>query len=304
MKRISCLLLSLLLALLCACGGTDTHTPSDQTESDGGEGPSAVPAVCALYYDYAGLEVIAPADSKLPLAAGASHGAPDYLPLWHNGEYGQLAASGGEGYTVPELTDGRASEEGAYGRFCWNGELYYCIHVKADSSYVPSLCSTSGGILWLELSGDCWADTGWDEIGHFGGFDTVVITGSGTLTLSQMFSGIQTLAVSVPPVSRTAGTASVFSSVKLGGRHHRPRHPLLAGDPCAQRRRDHRRSAGYGGRRRVRACVPERVMPSSSRRLRSCSQKLMGTPPRRFSTNSDSILTQFLGFVNPLSQET
>ena len=188
MKRISCLLLSLLLALLCACGDTNANTPapSQQTEPDRGEGPAAVPAVCALYYDYAELEVIAPTDSKLPLAAGASHGAPDYLPLWHNGEYGQLAASGGgEGYTVPELTDGRASEEGAYGRFCWNGELYHCIHIKADSSYVPSLCSTSGGILWLELSGDCWADTGWDEIGHFGGFDTVVITGSGTLTLSQ-----------------------------------------------------------------------------------------------------------------------
>lgn len=187
MKRISCLLLSLLLALLCACGDTNANTPapSQQTEPDRGEGPAAVPAVCALYYDYAELEVIAPTDSKLPLAAGASHGAPDYLPLWHNGEYGQLAASGGEGYTVPELTDGRASEEGAYGRFCWNGELYHCIHIKADSSYVPSLCSTSGGILWLDLSGDCWADTGWDEIGHFGGFDTVVITGSGTLTLSQ-----------------------------------------------------------------------------------------------------------------------
>lgn len=215
MKRISCLLLSLLLALLCACGGTDTHTPSDQTEPDGGEGPSAVPAVCALYYDYAGLEVIAPTDSKLPLAAGASHGAPDYLPLWHNGEYGQLAASGGEGYTVPELTDGRASEEGAYGRFCWNGELYHCIHIKADSSYVPSLCSTSGGILWLELSGDCWADTGWDEIGHFGGFDTVVITGSGTLTLSQRLEAgtgkeklpaliVDGVAVACPEVTLTA----------------------------------------------------------------------------------------------------
>ena len=219
MKRISCLLLSLLLALLCACGGTDTHTPSDQTEPDGGEGPSAVPAACALYYDYAGLEVIAPTDSKLPLAAGASHGAPDYLPLWHNGEYGQLAASGGEGYTVPELTDGRASEEGAYGRFCWNGELYHCIHIKADSSYVPSLCSTSGGILWLELSGDCWADTGWDETGHFGGFDTVVITGSGTLTLSQRLEAgtgkeklpaliVDGVAVACPEVTLTANAAA------------------------------------------------------------------------------------------------
>ena len=185
MKRISCLLLSLMLALLCACGDTSAPAPSDQTEPDGNEAPAAVPEVCRLYYDYAGLAVIAPSDSKLPLAAGASHGAPDYLPLWHNGEYGQLAVSGGEGYTVPELTGGKASEEGAYGRFCWDGELYHCIHIKADASYVPSLCSTSGGILWLELSGDCWADTGWDEIGHFGGFDTVVITGSGTLTLSQ-----------------------------------------------------------------------------------------------------------------------
>ena len=184
MKRISCLLLSLLLALLCACGDTNTPAPPDQTEPDGQETPS-VPAVCSLYYDYAELEIIAPTNSKLPLAAGASHGAPDYLPLWHNGEYGQLAASGGEGYMVADLTGGKAYEEGAYGRFCWNGELYHCVHLKADSCYVPSLCSTSGGILWLELSGDCWADTGWDETGHFGGFDTVVITGSGTLTLSQ-----------------------------------------------------------------------------------------------------------------------
>ena len=95
MKRISCLLLSLLLALLCACGDTSAPAPSDQTEPDGNEVPAAVPEVCRLYYDYAGLAVIAPSDSKLPLAAGASHGAPDYLPLWHNGEYGQLAVSGG-----------------------------------------------------------------------------------------------------------------------------------------------------------------------------------------------------------------
>lgn len=181
MKRISCLLLSLLLALLCACGDTNTPAPPDQTEPDEPETPS-VPAVCSLYYDYAELEIIAPTKSKLPLAAGASHGAPDYLPLWHNGEYGQLAASGGEGYMVADLIDGKAYEEGAYGRFCWNGELYHCVRLKADSCYVPSLCSTSGGILWLELSGDCWADTGWDEIGHFGGFDMVVITGSGALT--------------------------------------------------------------------------------------------------------------------------
>lgn len=42
MKRISCLVLTLLLALLCACGQTDT-LPSD----------GDVPEICRLYYDYA-----------------------------------------------------------------------------------------------------------------------------------------------------------------------------------------------------------------------------------------------------------
>lgn len=69
MKRISCLLLSLLLALLCACGDTNAPALPDQTEPDGQETPS-VPAVCSLYYDYAELEIIAPTNSKLPLAAG------------------------------------------------------------------------------------------------------------------------------------------------------------------------------------------------------------------------------------------
>lgn len=189
MKRLFCLLLCLLL-LLCACGNAGTPASSSQPTVSAAA-PSteptspAVPEVCWRYYDYAGLEVIAPDDSDLLLSADAARGAPRYIPLWHNGEYSQLAMAGGEGYTVPELTDGKAAEEGAYGRFCWKGERYHCIHVTAEDSYVPSLCSTSGGILWLELTGQCWADTGWDEIGHFGGFDTVVITGSGTLTLSQ-----------------------------------------------------------------------------------------------------------------------
>ena len=222
MKRIFCLLLCLLPVLLCACGDANTPAPCGDANTPAPSGqpaPSAVPEVCRLYYDYAALEVIAPTDSKLPLAAGAAHGAPRYLPLWYNGEYGQLAAAGGEGYTVSELTDGRAFEEGAYGRFCWNGELYHCIHVKAEDSYVPSLCSISGGILWLELTGDCWADTGWDEIGHFGGFDTVVITGSGTLTLSQRLEAgtgeeklpaliVDGVDVSCPEIGLTANAAA------------------------------------------------------------------------------------------------
>lgn len=183
MKRISCLALTLLLALLCACGQTDTLPADDPPSADPVASLDDIPQVCRLYYTYAGWSPIAPTDSKLPLAASASRGAPDYLSLWHQGEYTQL---GGEGLSIADVTGGKATEEGAYGRFCWNDELYHCVHIKADSCLIPSVGSVNGGILWLELSGDCWADNGTGgEIGLFGGFDTVVITGSGTLTLSQ-----------------------------------------------------------------------------------------------------------------------
>lgn len=214
MKRIFCLVLTLLLALLCACGQTDTLPADDPPSADPVASLDDVPQVCRLYYTYAGWSPIAPTDSKLPLAASASRGAPDYLSLWHQGEYTQL---GGEGLSIADVTGGKATEEGAYGRFCWNDELYHCVHIKADSCLIPSVGSVNGGILWLELSGDCWADTGFDEAQHFEGFDTVVITGSGTLTLTQSLSGgtgqtalpaliIDGVDVTCPAVALTANT--------------------------------------------------------------------------------------------------
>lgn len=188
MKKLSLLLLTLfLLFTLCACGeqavpnNTDIFDPTDDTSFD----PEAVPEVCRVYTDYA-VSFIADTDSKLPLASSANRGAPDYLPLWHKGEYSQLAGNGDEGFTMAELTDGKATEAGDYGRFIWDGKRYHCIHVQAKDSFIPDLVSTNGGILWLELEGDCRADNGTGgEIGMFGGFDTVIITGSGSLTLAQ-----------------------------------------------------------------------------------------------------------------------
>ena len=186
MKRISCLVLTLLLALLCACGQTDTLPADDPPSADPVASLDDIPQVCRLYYTYASWSPIAPTDSKLPLAASASRGAPDYIPVWHEGVYSQLAANGGEGLYMTDLTGGKAIKTSDYGRFCWNDELYHCVHVQAEDSFIPGFCSTEGGVLWLDLSGDCWADNGTGgEIGLFGGFDTVVITGSGSLTLAQ-----------------------------------------------------------------------------------------------------------------------
>lgn len=186
MKRISCLVLTLLLALLCACGQTDTLPADDPPSADPVASLDDIPQVCRLYYTYAGWSPIAPTDSKLPLAASASRGAPDYIPVWHEGVYSQLAANGGEGLYMTDLTGGKAIKTSDYGRFCWNDELYHCVHVQAEDSFIPGFCSIEGGVLWLDLSGDCWADNGTGgQIGMFGGFDTVVITGTGSLTLAQ-----------------------------------------------------------------------------------------------------------------------
>ena len=90
------MVLTLLLALLCACGQTDTLPADDPPSADPVASLDDIPQVCRLYYTYAGWSPIAPTDSKLPLAASASRGAPDYIPVWHEGVYSQLAANGGE----------------------------------------------------------------------------------------------------------------------------------------------------------------------------------------------------------------
>lgn len=178
MKKLSLLLLTLsLLFTLCACGAP-ADTSGDGSPLDG------IPEVCRVYDDYLDWSPIADTDSSLPLASSAKRGAPDRIPLWHEGAFSQLGGS--DGLSMAELTDGKATEEGAYGRFCWGGQLYHCIHVRAADSFIPGLCSDSGGILWLEVEGDCRADNGTgDGVGLFAGFDTVVITGGGKLTLTQ-----------------------------------------------------------------------------------------------------------------------
>ena len=177
MRKLSALLCAAMLLMLCACS-----TPQDEQ----GDKTETVPDECRFYYDTPELELIAPSDSTLPLADNAKRGAPDYIPVWYKGEYTQINGSQfGEGYTMRELTDDKATAAGDYGRFCWDGELYHCIHVKANSSFVPNLCSISGGVLWLEISGECCGDDGTEDGAYFSGFDTVIITGRGSLDLSQ-----------------------------------------------------------------------------------------------------------------------
>ena len=87
--------------MLCACGSKTGAT------ADGAAAPdsSDIPEVCRVYEDYVLMEAIAPQNSRLPLASDAVRGAPDYVPLWHEGEYSQLGAHGGEGRRMDELRE-------------------------------------------------------------------------------------------------------------------------------------------------------------------------------------------------------
>ena len=179
MKKLTSLFVILALLMLCACGSKTGATADGATAPDS----SDIPEVCRVYEDYVLTEAIAPQNSRLPLASDAARGAPDYVPLWHEGEYSQLAAHGGEGWRMDELTDGKATEGGDYGRFCWDGQLYHCIHVQGADSFIPGFCSVGGGVLWLELEGDCRADNGTGgEIGLFGARAPVVSPGPAPLT--------------------------------------------------------------------------------------------------------------------------
>ena len=88
-----------------------------------------------------------------------------------------------EGVTLADFSGGRAKQEGSYGQLAWNGELYHAFTVSAADCTLPNLTAPDGGILRLNISGDCTVDGGGTEYACFEGFDCVLVTGGGTLTV-------------------------------------------------------------------------------------------------------------------------
>ena len=80
MKRISCLVLTLLLALLCACGQTDTLPADDPPSADPSPALTTSPGLPPVLH-LCRLVAHRPHRQQAPLAASASRGAPDYIPV-------------------------------------------------------------------------------------------------------------------------------------------------------------------------------------------------------------------------------
>ncbi len=233
MKKLAALLISAVLLLVSGCGKQDSD--ADQLRAED------LPENCRGWFDIAETAGAAEENSGFPAAARAAEGAaeggiaarlPDGTEVDVVGESEQFA----EGVKLSELTDGKAKRLGSGGRVIWNGELYDACTIAAENCRLPNLRPHEGGILRLDISGDCTVDGGGEEFGCFAGFDCVVVTGSGTLTIintSGLASGTGRLPL--PALLVDGGVTLRCGSIGVAANEAGvPAFALLDGTVCAE----------------------------------------------------------------------
>lgn len=233
MKKLAALLISVVLLLASGCGKQDPD--ADQLWAED------LPESCRGWFDIAETAGAAEENSGFPAAARAAEGAaeggiaarlPDGTEVDVVGESEQFA----EGVKLSELTDGKAKRLGSGGRVIWNGELYDACTIAAENCRLPNLRPHEGGILRLDISGDCTVDGGGEEFGCFAGFDCVVVTGSGTLTIintSGLASGTGRLPL--PALLVDGGVTLRCGSIGVAANEAGvPAFALLDGTVCAE----------------------------------------------------------------------
>ena len=233
MKKLAALLISVVLLLVSGCGKQDSDADRLRAED--------LPESCRGWFDIAETAGAAEENSGFPAAARAAEGAaeggiaarlPDGTEVDVVGESEQFA----EGVKLSELTDGKAKRLGSGGRVIWNGELYDACTIAAENCRLPNLRPHEGGILRLDISGDCTVDGGGEEFGCFAGFDCVVVTGSGTLTIintSGLASGTGRLPL--PALLVDGGVTLRCGSIGVAANEAGvPAFALLDGTVCAE----------------------------------------------------------------------
>lgn len=233
MKKLAALLISVVLLLVSGCG--KQNSDADQLRAED------LPESCRGWFDIAETAGAAEENSGFPAAARAAEGAaeggiaarlPDGTEVDVVGESEQFA----EGVKLSELTDGKAKRLGSGGRVIWNGELYDACTIAAENCRLPNLRPHEGGILRLDISGDCTVDGGGEEFGCFAGFDCVVVTGSGTLTIintSGLASGTGRLPL--PALLVDGGVTLRCGSIGVAANETGvPAFVLLDGTVCAE----------------------------------------------------------------------
>ena len=177
------LLMMVGLALVLSGCGRETAAASPPLVS-AEETMPPLPESCMRYYDF-GEREIETHDQSIPLADNAAEADPCSYSVWYQGSYQGLKINPfDEGLTLEELVGDYVRLTTTDGLFLWNGERYDCALLTVNNGYVPNLVpNEKNAVLWLELTGDCTADGGGEELGCFSGFNTVVISGTGTLRI-------------------------------------------------------------------------------------------------------------------------
>lgn len=184
MKRLLALLLACLLLVMNACGTpTEDAANTEPSELTAEE----LPESCRRWFDIAASSGTAEPDSQLPFAEkGHDCTSEIYGVHMPDGSYTDLILREfqTEGVTVAEFSNGGAKVETNAGRLAWNGERYNAFTISARDCAIPNLMPVDGGLLRLDISGNCTIDGGGEPC--FNGFDCVLITGDGTLTFTTM----------------------------------------------------------------------------------------------------------------------
>lgn len=194
MKKLLCAALALCMLLLCACGETTPTTDEISTPelTAAPVGAEALPEVCRTWYDIAANSGAAEDGREYPLAERAHEGkSATYGVRLPDGSFTHLkgTAFDEEGIVLRDFTGGGAELTDSAAKIIWNGEAYDALSIKADGCTLPSIQADDGGLLRLDITGDCVLDGGGEEYACFENFDGVLITGSGTLTVANS-SGI------------------------------------------------------------------------------------------------------------------
>ena len=227
MKKLLCLILSAVLLALTGCGAAEppaAETPAETAAPAGtavpevspspAEEPDALPESFTLYYDAAETGGATAEGDERPYSPLADGGVSESysLRLPDGGFEALLTQPFGEGITLEDFSGGGAERLRGVYTLAWNGEKYYSFGIRADNCAVPNLSpDVGGGILRLDIEGDCRVNGGGEEFGTFVGFDCVLITGSGTLTVENT-SGLELGGGSLPiPALVIDGDVEVFA---------------------------------------------------------------------------------------------
>ncbi|MEI3090125.1 MAG: hypothetical protein V8T01_09340 [Oscillospiraceae bacterium] len=120
----------------------------------------------------------------VPLAARADDGVrfdEGYSVRKTDGTSNDLALDRTQQGDFLESLSDVVRQEGSSGQLSWAGEAYHALTIDVTDGMMPNVASPFGGVLRLNVSGDCYVDGGGADYSCFEGFDCVLITGEGSL---------------------------------------------------------------------------------------------------------------------------